>query len=196
MSARKAAFLDRDGVLNALVADPVSGLAESPLRAEDVRLLAGAAAGAKSLMEEGYALVCVSNQPAAAKGTVSTEQLWAVHEQVVELLVREGVRLDASSLCLHHPEGVVPEYSGVCDCRKPAPGMLLKAAEDLGLDLETSWMIGDTDADVRAGKAAGCRTVLIECAGSAHKRMGDASPDLLASDLADGAARLLDLCRH
>lgn len=196
VSARKAAFLDRDGVLNALVADPVSGLAESPLRADDVRLLAGVGEGAKSLMGEGYALVCVSNQPAAAKGTVSTEQLWAVHERVVELLVREGVRLDASSLCLHHPEGVVPEYSGVCGCRKPAPGMLLKAAEDLGLDLERSWMIGDTDADVRAGRAAGCRTVLIECAGSAHKRTGDASPDLVASDLADAAARLLDLCRH
>ncbi len=196
MSARKATFLDRDGVLNALVPDPVSGLPESPLRIEDVRLLAGAGAAAKSLRGEGYVLVCVSNQPAAAKGKVSVEQLWAVHERVVELLAREGVRLDASSLCLHHPEGIMPELSGVCDCRKPAPGMLLKAAEELGLDLGRSWMIGDTDTDVRAGKAAGCRTVLIECAGSAHKRAGGTSPDLLASNLADGVAQLLDLCPH
>lgn len=196
MSARKAAFLDRDGVLNALVPDPVSGLPESPLRIEDVRLLAGAGAAAKSLRGEGYVLVCVSNQPAAAKGKVSMEQLWAVHERVVELLAREGVRLDASSLCLHHPEGIVPELSGLCDCRKPAPGMLLKAAEELGLDLGRSWMIGDTDTDVRAGKAAGCRTVLIESAGSAHKRAGGTSPDLQASDLAEGAAQLLDLCPH
>jgi len=194
VSGRKAAFLDRDGVLNELVPDPVSGMPESPLRVEEVRLLPGAAEAANALAEAGYALVCVSNQPAAAKRKVSVEQLWAVHQRIVELLAHEGVRLDASSLCLHHPEGVVPGLSGACDCRKPAPGMLLKAADELGLDLGRSWMIGDTDADIRAGQAAGCRTVLIECAQSAHKRVGGMSSDLLASDLADGVAQLLDLC--
>jgi histidinol-phosphate phosphatase family protein len=194
VSARKAAFLDRDGVLNALVADQSSGMPESPLRVEDVRLLAGSAEAANALVEAGYALVCVSNQPAAAKGKVSVERLWAVHRRVVELLGEQGVRLDASYLCLHHPQGTVPELSGTCDCRKPAAGMLLKAAEELGLDLAGSWMIGDTDADIAAGRSAGCRTVLIECAGSAHKRAGEARADLIACDLAEGVAGLLDRC--
>ncbi len=189
---RPAAFLDRDGVLNEAAPDPVSGALESPLEVEDVRLLPGAAAAAHELAAAGYVLVCVSNQPAAAKGKVTVERLRAVHERVLELLAREGVRLEASRLCLHHPDGVVPGLAGPCDCRKPAPGMLLDAAKALSIDLDASWMLGDTDADVQAGLAARCRTVLIEYPGSAHKRSGRASPDLLASDLAGAAAQLLD----
>jgi D-glycero-D-manno-heptose 1,7-bisphosphate phosphatase len=191
-SGRPAAFLDRDGVLNEAVPDPVSGALESPLEVADVRLLPRAAAAAGELARAGYALVCVSNQPAAAKGKVTVQRLQAVHGRVVELLAAEGVELAASRLCLHHPEGVVPELTGPCDCRKPAPGMLLDAADALGLDLAGSWMLGDTDADVQAGIAAGCRTVLIEYPSSAHKRFGRATPDLLAVDLADGVAQLLD----
>jgi D-glycero-D-manno-heptose 1,7-bisphosphate phosphatase len=115
-----------------------------------------------------------------------------VHECVVELLAQEGVLLDASRLCPHHPEGVVKELSGPCDCRKPAPGMLIDAARVMGLDSGASWMLGDTDTDIGVGRAVGCRTVLIEYPGSAHKRLSQASPDLRAADLADGAVQLLD----
>jgi len=191
VSGRPAAFLDRDGTLNEFVLDPVSGLPESPLRVADVRLIEGAAAAARELAQAGFALVCVSNQPAAAKGKVSLERLLAVHERVLELLREEGVQLDAFRLCLHHPQGVVPELSGPCGCRKPAPGMLLDAAEELGLDLASSWMLGDTDSDVVAGHAAGCRTVLIEHPGSAHKRVAEESPSVVTSSLADGVAQLL-----
>jgi D-glycero-D-manno-heptose 1,7-bisphosphate phosphatase len=165
---------------------------ESPLKAEDVSLLPGAAAAAQKLAAAGYVLVCVSNQPAAAKGTVELQQLLTVHERVVDLLAGEGVQLQASYLCPHHPEGVVAELSGLCDCRKPAPGMLLEAAGTLGLDRDASWMLGDTDADVAAGQSAGCRTVLIEYPQSAHKRLGDVSPTLLAADLCDGVGQLID----
>ena len=188
----KAVFLDRDGVLNEGFPDPDSGLFESPLEVEDVRLLPGVAVALRDLAGACYALVCVSNQPAAAKGKATIDQLLAVHERVIELLALEGVCLDASRLCPHHPEGIVDELSGPCACRKPAPGMLLDAATALDLDLGVSWMLGDTDADMRAGSAAGCRTVLIEYPGSAHKRSGLASPDLRAVDLADGVAQLLD----
>jgi D-glycero-D-manno-heptose 1,7-bisphosphate phosphatase len=191
-SVRPAAFLDRDGVLNESVPDPVSGARESPLELSDVRLLAGAASAARRLVAAGYILVCVSNQPAAAKGKVTIQRLEAVHERVLELFAEDGVQLEASFLCPHHPEGVVRELSGPCDCRKPAPGMLLDAAGALAIDLGASWMLGDTDTDVEAGRAAGCRTVLIGHPGSAHKRTGRASPDLLAVDLADGVAQLLD----
>jgi D-glycero-D-manno-heptose 1,7-bisphosphate phosphatase len=192
VSRRPAVFLDRDGTLNESVPEPASGIPESPLRAADVRLIEGAAAAARQLARAGFALVCVTNQPAAAKGRVSAERLLAVHQRVLELLREQGVQLDASRMCLHHPQGVVPELSGACACRKPAPGMLLDAAQELELDLARSWMVGDTDSDVAAGHAAGCRTVLIEYPHSAHKRSGKTSPDLLASDLADGAAGLLD----
>jgi len=194
VSGRPAVFLDRDGVLNELVLDPDSGVPESPLQADDVRLLAGAADAVRSLARAGFAVVCVSNQPAAAKGKTSIEQLLAVHQRVIELLAREGVHLETSRLCLHHPDGVVAELTGPCACRKPAPGMILDAASALGLDLGASWMFGDTDADVAAGRAAGCRTVLIGHPGSAHKRSIDTSPDLFAADLPAGVARLVDLC--
>ncbi len=189
---RRAAFLDRDGVLNEGTPDPDSGLLESPLKVEDVRLLPGVAAALGDLARAGYALVCVSNQPAAAKGKATVVQLRAVHDRVVELLALEGICLDASRLCPHHPGGIVAELSGACVCRKPAPGMLLDAASPLELDLGASWMLGDTDADMRAGSAAGCRTALIEYPGSGHKRSSATSSDLRAADLPSAVARLLD----
>jgi D-glycero-D-manno-heptose 1,7-bisphosphate phosphatase len=188
---RPAVFLDRDGVLNEGVRDPDSGLFESPLKLADVRLLPGVAGAVRRLADAGYVLVCVSNQPVAAKGKTSVQELLALHERVLELLEQQGAHLDASRLCPHHPDGVVDELSGPCDCRKPAAGMLLDAARAQRLDLQASWMLGDTDSDVQAGQAAGCRTVLIEYPPSAHKRRGEARPDLRAADLADGVAQLL-----
>lgn len=182
--------MDRDGVLNELVPDPVSGLGESPLSVTEVRLIPGAAAAAASLARRGFVLVCVSNQPAAAKGRASIAQLRAVHERVLELLAEEGVEVASSRLCLHHEHGVVPALSGSCDCRKPAPGMLLAAAGELGIDLSNSWMVGDTDADIAAGRAAGCMTLLLDNPGSVHKRLQAVEPDLRAGDLGEGATAI------
>jgi D-glycero-D-manno-heptose 1,7-bisphosphate phosphatase len=184
-------FLDRDGVLNELVPDPVSGVRESPLEVADVRLVQGAAAAAGRLAAAGFLLACVSNQPAAAKGRVSVERLLAVHARVTELLAREGVRLAAWRLCPHHPKGVVPELAGACRCRKPAPGMLLDVARTLGAELPASWMVGDTDADIAAGWAAGCRTALVEYPGSAHKRSAEMCPELRAESLEGCVAGML-----
>lgn len=182
-AADAAVFIDRDGVINELVPDPVSGRPESPLKVEDVRLIPGAAAAVRGLSEAGWRLVGVSNQPSAAKGLIALSELHAIQARVVELLAAEGARFDDFRLCLHHPEGVVPELTGECDCRKPAPGMLLAAAGALGLDLPGSWMVGDTDGDVLAGRAAGCRTILVRQPGSAHKRTAQLYPDAVVSDL-------------
>jgi D-glycero-D-manno-heptose 1,7-bisphosphate phosphatase len=181
--SRAAAFVDRDGVVNDLVPDPVSGLPESPLHPSDVELMPGAADALRRLAAAGWLLVGVSNQPGAAKGFVPVSELEAVQARVVALLAAEGARFDAFKMCLHHPEGVVPELTGDCDCRKPAPGMLLDAARELGIDLRASWMIGDTDGDVLAGTAAGCQTVLVRARGSLHKRAGNGRPDAVVPDL-------------
>jgi histidinol-phosphate phosphatase family protein len=186
----RAAFFDRDGVVNELVRDPTTGLPESPLVPGDVALRPGAAGALKRLRSAGYLLIGISNQPAAAKGSVTLEQLRSVQARVEELLGAEQFEADAFRLCFHHPEGVVAELARVCDCRKPAPGMLLAAAAELDIDLASSWMIGDTDSDVAAGAAAGCRTVLVEDPASSHKRVGDSQPDARAADL-DGAVEYI-----
>jgi D-glycero-D-manno-heptose 1,7-bisphosphate phosphatase len=184
-------FVDRDGVINELVPDPVSGRPESPLDISEVRLIPGAAAALRRLAQAGWRLVGVSNQPSAAKGLMSLDELQAIQSRVLELVAAEGVRFEDFRLCLHHPDGVVAELTGDCECRKPAPGMLLAAANELGIDLTASWMIGDTDGDVQAGQSAGCRTVLVEYAGSVHKRTAELHPDAIVSDLTAAADLIL-----
>lgn len=191
----KAVFVDRDGVVNRLVPDPVSGRPESPLHEADVALIEGAADALRQLSEAGWRLVGVSNQPAAAKGLVSLSELEAVHREVLSQLSEAGVSFDDFRLCLHHPEGVVPELSGPCACRKPAPGMLLAAASEGALTLADSWMVGDTDADVEAGRAAGCRTILVEHPDSRHKRGGAEGAEARVRDLAAAAALILRRAR-
>jgi D-glycero-D-manno-heptose 1,7-bisphosphate phosphatase len=189
--SRAAVFVDRDGVLTELVPDPRSGLPESPLHLEDVALIGGAPAALGRLRDAGYVLVGVTNQPAAAKGVAGIAALNAVQERVVTLFEQEGVAFDRFAVCFHHPEGVVPELTKTCGCRKPAPGMLIDAARELGLDLGRSWLVGDTDTDVAAGVAAGVRTVVIENPASAHKRQRSGAADLSARDLTAAADAIL-----
>ncbi len=184
-----AVFLDRDGVINEPVPHPVSGLPESPHRPEDVRLTPGCAEALAEFRRAGATLVVVSNQPSAAKGTATEADLDAVHDEIVRRLEALGVAPDDWRYCRHHPDGTLPALSGACDCRKPAPGMLLDAARDLALDLSASWMIGDGDADMAAGRAAGCRTILVRHPGTRHRR-GHVTADASVDDL-PAAARMV-----
>ena len=193
MSARPAVFLDRDGVIDALVPDPLTGLPESPLHVGEVVLLDGVAEAMRELAAAGFALIGVSNQPAAAKQTVPLAELIAVQERIVALLAEQDARFDDFRICWHHPQGADAKLGRVCDCRKPAPGMLLDAARAGDLDLPASWMIGDSDSDVLAGGAAGVRTVLVTYPPGAHKRTGTAVPTLVAADLPAAARALLGL---
>ncbi len=178
----KAVFVDRDGVINEPVWDAHTESFESPYRPEDVALVPGAADALARLRDAGYRLVLVSNQPAAAKGTATLVQLESVHERVAEALRTEGVELDGAYYCHHHPD-----FTGPCECRKPAPGLLLRAAGELELRLSESWMIGDADTDVAAAHAAGALAVLVQHPRTAHRRHGAVS-DLTAPDLAGAAA--------
>jgi D-glycero-D-manno-heptose 1,7-bisphosphate phosphatase len=188
---RRGVFLDRDGVLNALVPHPESKRAESPLSVQEVRLEPDAANGVRRLHEAGYLLACVTNQPSAAKGTVSVEAVLAIQRKVESLLAEKGAHIDAWRICLHHPEGIVPPLAIRCECRKPAPGMLISAADELGIDLRGSWIVGDSDLDVLAGRSAGCKTVLVEHHPSAHRRSSAAEPDLRAASLSEAVVAIL-----
>ena len=154
---QKAVFLDRDGTINKYV-----GFLRD---IDEFELLDGAADAIKRINASGYLAIVVTNQPVIARGEVSFEELERIHNKMETLLGKEGAYLDAIYFCPHHPhkgyKGERPELKFDCNCRKPKPGMLLKAAQDFNIDLAQSWMIGDGENDIRAGQNAGCRTALI-----------------------------------
>ncbi len=152
--ADRAVFLDRD---DTLIEDP--GYINHP---GQVKLLPGAAQAVRKLREKGFKLVVVSNQSGVARGIVSEEVLEQIHSRLKELLAEQQAYVDKIYYCPYHPDGSIEQYRKESDMRKPNPGMLLKAAEELGLDMESSWMIGDSYRDVTAGSAAGCRTILLK----------------------------------
>ena len=154
---QKAIFLDRDGTINKYV-----GFLR---KIDDFELFPGAAKAIREINESGYLAIVVTNQPVIARGEVSCSDLELIHDKMETLLGEQGAYLNAIYCCPHHPDkgfpGEVSELKIVCDCRKPKPGMLLKAAEDYNIDLSQSWMIGDSENDIKAGLAAGCKTFLI-----------------------------------
>ena len=154
---QKAIFLDRDGTINKYV-----GFLRN---INEFELLYGAADAIKKINASGYLAIVITNQPVIARGEVSFEELERIHNKMETLLGKKGAYLDAIYFCPHHPhkgyEGERPELKFDCDCRKPKPGMLLKAAQDFNIDLAQSWMIGDGENDIRAGQNAGCQTAFI-----------------------------------
>jgi D-glycero-D-manno-heptose 1,7-bisphosphate phosphatase len=188
--AQAAVFLDRDGVLNALALNPATGAWESPHRPEEVQPAPGLAQGLALLAASPYQLFVVSNQPSAAKGKCSLDDLKAVHAVVALLVTATGASIQEWYYCYHHPQGVVPELSGPCPCRKPGTFFLEDASARHGIDLARSWFVGDSDVDIACGRAKGCRTVLIEAPHSKGRR-GKIPPHHRAADLAEAAAIIL-----
>ena len=171
MRKQKAVFLDRDGTINRYV-----GFLRSP---EQFELLDGTADAIRMINHSSFLAIVATNQPVIARGEVTWEGLGEIHKKMQTLLGNNGAYLDAVYICPHHPhsgyEGEIRELKIDCDCRKPKPGMLVKAAEDYNIDLSASWMIGDSENDILAGKAAGCRTILLGC--------GDYGQDITADSL-------------
>lgn len=129
-------------------------------------LTEGASEAIKLINRSGYLAVVVTNQPVIARGEVTVQQLQEIHNKMETLLGKDGAYIDALYYWPHHPhkgyEGEVVELKIDCDCRKPKPGLLIRASEDYNINLEQSWMVGDSDIDVQAGKAAGCKCIKIE----------------------------------
>ena len=180
---RPAVFFDRDNTL--IVADDYLG---DP---EKVVLMDGAAACVAGVRELGFAVVTVSNQSGVARGYYTENDVRAVDARMDGLLWSgdRGARVDHHDFCPHHPTHGVAPYRRDCDCRKPKDGMLRRSAELLGIDLEQSWCVGDAPRDVEAGKAAGCRTILLSVEGvppsPAASAESSATPDFRAGSLAE-----------
>ena len=146
---RAAVFLDRDGVINrTFIRD---GTPCPPVLLRDLEILPHVPEALSALKARGYSLVVVTNQPDVARGTASRELVDSIHERL-----KGELGLDAIFTCFH-------DDADACDCRKPKPGLLFRAAHDLGIDLTSSFMVGDRWRDVEAGRRAGCRTLFVDC---------------------------------
>jgi histidinol-phosphate phosphatase family protein len=167
-----AIFVDRDDTLMVDVK-----YCDDPDR---VQLMPGAAEGIKSLRNAGYKIVVITNQSGVGRGYFSLETLHRVNERLRSDLRKVGADYDALYYCPHTPEDG-------CDCRKPKPGLFLKAAQELAIDLASSFAIGDRDLDIEAGRAAGTKTVLVLNAHSRERVDSFVEPDLVASDLLQAA---------
>jgi histidinol-phosphate phosphatase family protein len=187
---RKAVFLDRDGVINA----NVNRLAKP----EDFVMLPGVPEAIRRLNEAGYKVIMLTNQPDIAKGFVTFSEIGAIHDKMRGLLAKEGAHIDAVYICPHHPDkgfpGELPELKIDCDCRKPKPGLVLRAARENNIDLSSSWLVGDSNSDIAAGKAAGVRTILSSFGGGSgakHERSISAKPEVVRQDLVEAVDFIL-----
>jgi D-glycero-D-manno-heptose 1,7-bisphosphate phosphatase len=172
--AATAVFLDRDGVL---VRDRRHGADPAALE-----ILAGVPEALRVLEAHGYRLVVASNQSGAARGLFTLGEAHQAAQSLAARLAARGVHLAGYYFCPHYPGGAVAHLAGPCDCRKPEPGLLLRAARDLDLDLSRSWFVGDTLADVEAARRAGTRPILVDV-GSQHLAPGAAPPPRIARNL-------------
>lgn len=152
-TTKRTVFVDRDGCLN---------VEDSYIRdINQFRLYPDTLSSLKALNDAGFVIVVLTNQSGVARGYMTEKLVNDVHELLLKMTSEAGVVIDKIEYCPHHPEGVVEEYSIKCDCRKPAPGMALRAAEELGIDTKQSYMIGDKICDMELGVAIGAKTVLV-----------------------------------
>jgi len=164
----KAIFLDRD---DTLIDDP--GYINHP---EQVKLLDGVPEALIQFKKLGYKLIVVTNQSGVAHGIVTEKVLREIHERLEQLLTEKNAYLDRIYYCPYHPDGVVQKYRKESNCRKPSPGMLLKAADEMDIDLEKSWCIGNSNRDIEAGHRAGCKTILIDLPPSHQRQPASSLP--------------------
>lgn len=172
----KAVFLDRDGTITRDV--------NFCRRVEDLEILPGVSEAIHRLNRHSFKVVVVTNQSGVARGFFTENTLSQIHRHMEEKLAERGAFIDAVYYCPHHPDDN-------CGCRKPKPGLILQAAEELGISLENSWMVGDAVRDVVAGKAAGCKTILLGDALDTDKTITAAGPYFIAVDLLQSVKRII-----
>jgi len=190
----RAVFLDRDGVINELVYHCEPGIIDSPFTVDQLKVMPGVGGAIRRLRDAGYKIALVSNQPGIAKGKFSEQTFQEIRQKLNRELAKDNAYLDQEYYCLHHPEAKVATLKAECECRKPKPGLLLKAAGEMGINLSRSWLVGDGLTDIQAGKSAGCRTILIgkmKCELCQLIDQANARPDAIARDLTEAVNIIL-----
>lgn len=187
MSTYPAVLLDRDGTL----VEP----RHYPSSPDELVLYPNLATQLRRLRRAGFRLAVVTNQSGIARGYFTAADLERMHDHLRARLRDEGVEIDGFFFCPHHPEGEVPELAIECSCRKPKPGLLLRAATELQLDLKRSWFIGDILNDVEAGNRAGCRTILIDLGTEPAPESPLHTPHFVARDT-EHALRIVRAVEH
>jgi len=178
--SQRAVFLDRDGTIIRQV--------DLMHEVSQLRLLPGSAAAIRNLNEKNVLVVVVTNQPAVARGVATEPEIELVHEELNRRLQARGAHIDAYYVCPHHPNATLEQYRTTCSCRKPEPGMILRAAGEHGIDLSRSVMIGDTTQDILAGNRAGVHTILVRTGhGGRDPWQYQCSPDWTANNLLEAA---------
>jgi D-glycero-D-manno-heptose 1,7-bisphosphate phosphatase len=175
----RAAFLDRDGVINRKAPK-----GEYITRWEQLEFLPGVVDAVVRLKQAGFLVIVITNQRCVAKGQITVPELESLHNRMSKELARAGAEIDAIYYCPH-------EKQPVCSCRKPAPGMLLRAAREFDIDLSASWMIGDSEIDTQAGKNAGCRTARLV----GVNEIPETRPDATASSLLEAVHGIVAMMR-
>jgi D-glycero-D-manno-heptose 1,7-bisphosphate phosphatase len=184
----RVVFFDRDGVINELVYHQEQEVIDSPFTPGQFKLIPGVTEALKSLHDAGYLTILVSNQPGIAKGHMTAKNFELIKQKMRSELISNGAELDGEYYCLHHPDAIVEKYRMQCDCRKPLPGLLFKVALEKDIDLKQSWLIGDNLSDIKAGKAAGCQTILIgtmKCELCRLMSEKNVFPDKIAGNIGD-----------
>ena len=177
---RRAVFLDKDGTLVQNVPYNVEP--------EHIRLMPGVGEGLRLLHAAGYMLIVITNQSGVARGYFSEQELEAVEARLRKLLANFDVPLAGFYYCPHHPDGAEPAYTTACECRKPAPGLLVQAAREHGIDCSQSWLIGDILNDIEAGRRAGCKTILVDTGGETEWKLShNRLPHHVVDDIAAAA---------
>lgn len=192
---RRAVFLDRDGVINLLVYHQEQGIIDSPFTPAQFELLPHVGEAIRRFHEMGYKVVLVSNQPGIAKRHLTAETFERIREKMKKELAKDGAFFDGEYYCLHHPEANIERLKVNCECRKPKPGMLLKATKEMQIDPLRSWMIGDGLTDIKAGKSAGSRTILLgkqKCELCHMMDEENARPEAICADLLE-ATKVIEL---
>lgn len=172
---RRAVFLDRDGTLNVEV--------ESVRMPGDLQLIEGAGRAVRRINESGWLAILVTNQAILARGDCDIEGLDKIHDELRRLLARDKARLDAIYFCPHHPD-----YTGACDCRKPEPGMILRAQSDFNIDLSNSWVVGDSMKDIRLARNVGAHSALLKTGKAGLDAGPEDRPDAVFASLPEAVA--------
>jgi len=190
----RAVFLDRDGVVNELRYHPDLKIKCAPFTASKFKIINGVPEAINLIHRFGYLCILISNQPDIGLGMMTVEDFEEIKLKMKTELAKAGGYLDGEYYCMHHPGAVIEGYKSNCDCRKPKPGLLLRASGEHNVDLLNSWFIGDYLTDIAAGKSAGCRTILISKRKSENYNStgeDNVKPDGICSDLTEAVQYIL-----